>query len=52
MCSVPFEVCVVLFVEGTRVTPGKLELAQEFAKTKGLAVPRHVLIPRPKARLA
>lgn len=43
---------LVMFVEGTRITPGKLANAREFARKEGLPLPRHVLIPRPKGFLA
>ncbi|KAI9194354.1 hypothetical protein LWI28_005300 [Acer negundo] len=39
---------LALFVEGTRFTQEKLALAQEFAASKGLPIPRNVLIPRTK----
>ncbi|XP_011025521.1 PREDICTED: 1-acyl-sn-glycerol-3-phosphate acyltransferase PLS1-like isoform X2 [Populus euphratica] len=39
---------LTIFVEGTRMTPDKLLAAQEFAISKGLPVPRNVLIPRTK----
>ncbi|KAJ6895753.1 1-acyl-sn-glycerol-3-phosphate acyltransferase PLS1-like [Populus alba x Populus x berolinensis] len=39
---------LTIFVEGTRMTPGKLLAAQEFAVSKGLPVPKNVLIPRTK----
>lgn len=44
----PIPFWLALFVEGTRFTPEKLEVAQEFAASKGLPVPRNVLIPRTK----
>ncbi|XP_071740875.1 1-acyl-sn-glycerol-3-phosphate acyltransferase 2-like [Rutidosis leptorrhynchoides] len=37
-----------LFVEGTRFTQAKLLVAQEYASSHGLPVPRNVLIPRTK----
>lgn len=43
---------LIMFVEGTRITPRKLERCQDFARQQGLPVPRHVLIPRPKGFLA
>eukprot|EP00250_Pteridium_aquilinum_P010497 c19430_g1_i1 orf=281-1426(+) len=39
---------LALFVEGTRFTEAKLKLAQEFAESSGLPVPKNVLIPRTK----
>ncbi|KAL5766591.1 hypothetical protein ACOSP7_017208 [Xanthoceras sorbifolium] len=39
---------LALFVEGTRLTQEKLAAAQEFAASKGLPIPRNVLIPRTK----
>ncbi|KAG6761032.1 hypothetical protein POTOM_034222 [Populus tomentosa] len=39
---------LTIFVEGTRMTPDKLLAAQEFAVSKGLPVPKNVLIPRTK----
>ena len=43
---VPF--WLALFVEGTRFTKTKLLAAQEFAASKGLPIPKNVLIPRTK----
>jgi 1-acyl-sn-glycerol-3-phosphate acyltransferase len=43
---------MVLFPEGTRITPEKLAAAQEFAAARALPVPRHVLIPRVKGLVA
>ncbi|XP_027189608.1 1-acyl-sn-glycerol-3-phosphate acyltransferase 3-like isoform X2 [Cicer arietinum] len=43
---VPF--WMALFVEGTRFTHTKLLAAQEFAISRGMPVPRNVLIPRTK----
>ncbi|GMY16294.1 1-acyl-sn-glycerol-3-phosphate acyltransferase PLS1-like [Fagus crenata] len=39
---------LTLFVEGTRMTSDKLLAAQEFATSRGLHVPRNVLVPRTK----
>ena len=47
--SVPFPIGCLLFVEGTRLTPAKLKAAQEFAAARGMHVPQHTLVPRPKA---
>ncbi len=44
--SVP--IWLISFSEGTRLTARKLAAAQAFARERGLAVPRHVLVPRPK----
>lgn len=46
---VPF--WLALFVEGTRFTQPKLLDAQQFAISKGLNVPRNVLLPRTKVLL-
>ncbi|XP_048499762.1 1-acyl-sn-glycerol-3-phosphate acyltransferase PLS1-like isoform X1 [Beta vulgaris subsp. vulgaris] len=43
---VPF--WLALFVEGTRFTQSKLLDAQQHARSKGLDVPKHVLLPRTK----
>ncbi|KAK6127348.1 hypothetical protein DH2020_038919 [Rehmannia glutinosa] len=43
---------LALFVEGTRFTQAKLLAAQEYASSAGLPVPRNVLIPRTKRRIA
>ncbi|EEF48889.1 1-acylglycerol-3-phosphate acyltransferase, putative [Ricinus communis] len=43
---------LTLFVEGTRMTSDKLVAAQNFATSKGLPVPRNVLIPRTKGFVA
>jgi 1-acyl-sn-glycerol-3-phosphate acyltransferase len=39
---------VVIFPEGTRITPGKLVVSQEISRQKNLPVLQHVLLPRPK----
>ncbi|EOY32648.1 Lysophosphatidyl acyltransferase 2, putative isoform 3 [Theobroma cacao] len=44
----PIPFWVTIFAEGTRLTPDKLLEAQTFASTKGLAIPKNVLIPRTK----
>jgi 1-acyl-sn-glycerol-3-phosphate acyltransferase len=44
--GVPF--WLVSFVEGTRITPGKLKKAQAFARAKGYPLPQHTLIPKRK----
>ncbi|KAJ3674033.1 hypothetical protein LUZ60_006025 [Juncus effusus] len=44
----PLPFWLALFVEGTRFTPAKLLVAQEYAAQNGLPVPRNVLVPRTK----
>ncbi|KAG6792851.1 hypothetical protein POTOM_002010 [Populus tomentosa] len=44
----PMPFWLALFVEGTRFTQAKLLAAQEFAASRGIPVPRNVLIPRTK----
>ena len=44
----PRPLWLALYVEGTRFTKAKLLAAQEFAASKGLPIPRNVLIPRTK----
>ncbi|KAL5567145.1 hypothetical protein UlMin_030309 [Ulmus minor] len=44
----PMPFWLALFVEGTRFTKTKLEAAQQYAASRGLPVPRNVLIPRTK----
>ena len=39
-------VWMMSFPEGTRLSPAKLALAQDFAKKSGHPLPQHVLIPR------
>ncbi|XP_040993674.1 1-acyl-sn-glycerol-3-phosphate acyltransferase PLS1-like [Juglans microcarpa x Juglans regia] len=43
---------LTMFVEGTRMTEDKLLAAQEFAASRGLPVPRNVLVPRTKGFVA
>ncbi len=43
---VPF--WIMLFAEGTRITPGKLEKSRIWAEKKGIEPPKHVLTPRTK----
>jgi hypothetical protein len=43
---------LVSFVEGTRITPAKLERSQNYAEATGLEPPNHVLIPRTKGFVA
>ncbi|GAB2218377.1 hypothetical protein Droror1_Dr00001599 [Drosera rotundifolia] len=44
----PFPFWLALFVEGTRFTQGKLLAAQQYAISRGLPIPRNVLLPRMK----
>lgn len=44
----PLPFWLALFVEGTRFTQPKLAAAQNYAASRGLPVPRNVLIPRTK----
>ncbi|KAL9260504.1 1-acyl-sn-glycerol-3-phosphate acyltransferase 2-like protein [Drosera capensis] len=44
----PFPFWLALFVEGTRFTQGKLLAAQQYAISRGLPIPRNVLLPRTK----
>lgn len=39
---------LIMFAEGTRITPNKLAASQAFAKEKGFWVPETVMIPRTK----
>jgi 1-acyl-sn-glycerol-3-phosphate acyltransferase len=39
---------LLLFAEGTRITPPKLEKSRKIARDKGLPEPEHVLLPRPR----
>ncbi|WCJ36903.1 1-acyl-sn-glycerol-3-phosphate acyltransferase 3 [Euphorbia peplus] len=48
LADFPMPFWLALFVEGTRFTEAKLQAAQEFAISKGLPVPRNVLLPRTK----
>jgi 1-acyl-sn-glycerol-3-phosphate acyltransferase len=43
---------LVSFLEGTRLTPGKLARAQAFAKERGMMVPERTLVPRTKGFVA
>ncbi|XP_034893745.1 1-acyl-sn-glycerol-3-phosphate acyltransferase 3 isoform X2 [Populus alba] len=47
----PMPFWLALFVEGTRFTQAKLLAAQEFAASRGIPVPRNVLIPRTKIKV-
>ncbi|GMH13006.1 hypothetical protein Nepgr_014847 [Nepenthes gracilis] len=42
---------LALFVEGTRFTQGKLSAAQQYAISRGLPIPRKVLLPRTKVKV-
>lgn len=44
----PMPFWLALFVEGTRFTQTKLAAAQDYAASRGMPVPRNVLIPRTK----
>ena len=46
------KIWLISFLEGTRISPEKLELAAHFAATKNLSSPEHVLIPRTKGFVA
>uniref|UniRef100_A0A6N2MZH4 1-acylglycerol-3-phosphate O-acyltransferase n=1 Tax=Salix viminalis TaxID=40686 RepID=A0A6N2MZH4_SALVM len=48
LADFPMPFWLALFVEGTRFTQAKLQVAQEFAASRGLPVPKNVLIPRTK----
>ena len=48
--SIP--VWLISFVEGTRVTPDKIERSQAYAREKGHRETRHVLLPRTKGFVA
>jgi len=43
---------LVIFPEGTRIRPHKHERAVAFARERGFAEPRHLLLPRPKGFVA
>ena len=45
-------VWIVSFLEGTRMTPGKLEKSQAYARGTSQSEPKHVLIPRTKGFVA
>jgi len=42
---------LTIFPEGTRARPAKIKESQEFAKSRGLPVLQHVLLPRTKGLL-
>jgi len=43
---------LVSFVEGTRVTPAKLEQSRDYARQVGVEPPNHVLLPRARGFVA
>lgn len=45
-------VWMISFPEGTRLEPDKLAKSQEYARSKGLFVPQHTLVPRTKGFVA
>ncbi|XVF47400.1 hypothetical protein PTKIN_Ptkin03bG0106000 [Pterospermum kingtungense] len=47
----PMPFWITIFVEGTRLTPDKLIEAQTFASSKGLPIPKNVLIPKTKVKV-
>ncbi|XP_024464154.1 1-acyl-sn-glycerol-3-phosphate acyltransferase 3 isoform X3 [Populus trichocarpa] len=51
LADFPMPFWLALFVEGTRFTQAKLLAAQEFAASRGIPVPRNVLIPRTKIKV-
>lgn len=48
LADFPMPFWLALFVEGTRFTKAKLLAAKEYASSRGLPIPRNVLIPRTK----
>ena len=48
LASYPSAVWLLLFAEGTRLSPEKLELSQKFAKERNMHVLKHHLTPRSK----
>ena len=48
LATYPSSVWLLLFAEGTRLSPEKLELSQKFAKDRNLHVLKHHLTPRSK----
>jgi 1-acyl-sn-glycerol-3-phosphate acyltransferase len=43
---------LMIFAEGTRITPSKLQRSKEFARQRGLSPTEHVLLPRTKGFVA
>lgn len=48
LADYPDPVWLLLFAEGTRLNPEKLEASRDFARKRGLPVLRHCLTPRTK----
>lgn len=48
LADFPVPFWLALFVEGTRFTQAKLQAAQEYAASRGLPIPRNILLPRTK----
>lgn len=48
LADYPHPVWLLLFAEGTRISPEKLEASREFARKRGLPLLRHCLTPRSK----
>jgi len=48
LASYPSSIWLLLFAEGTRLSPEKLELSQKFAQERNLHVLKHHLTPRSK----
>lgn len=46
----PMPFWLALFVEGTRFSQPKLAAAQHYAASRGLPIPKNVLIPRTKVK--
>lgn len=48
LASYPSSVWLLLYAEGTRINPEKLEASQKYAKAKNLPILKHHLTPRSK----
>ena len=48
LASYPSSVWLLLYAEGTRINPEKLQASQKFAKAKNLPILKHHLTPRSK----
>lgn len=48
LCQYPDPMWLLLFAEGTRMNPEKLEASKEFAKKRNLPILKHHLTPRTK----
>jgi len=48
LSNYPDPVWLLIFAEGTRMNPEKLEASRDFARSRGLPVLRHCLTPRTK----